>query len=111
MALYLMQLSYTKESLAAQMKNPQDRLKTNSEMMAKSTGSKVLAAGYAFGEFDVALVVETADNTTIAAISIALSAGGAVASVKTTPLLSGNEWVAAMTKASTVTYSPAVPKK
>jgi len=43
----------------------------------------------------------------MAAVAIAIGAGGAIRSAKTTPLLTGDEWVAAMTKASSVTYAPA----
>lgn len=107
MALFLLQLAYTPESLAAQMKNPQDRLEVVGKQLAESTGVKMIAGGFSFGEYDVTLVFEAPDQTTIAAIAIALSAGGALKAVKTTPLLSGSQWVEAMKKASTVGYKPA----
>jgi len=43
----------------------------------------------------------------MAAVAIAIGAGGAIRSAKTTPLLSGEEWVAALTQASSVTYTAA----
>ncbi len=91
MPQYLYQLAYTPESLAAQMKNPQDRL----EVVGKQL------------EYDVAVIVEAADDTTMAAVALAIAAGGAIKVAKTTPLLSGAQWVAAMQKAPSITYRPA----
>ena len=106
MTQYLYQLTYTPESLAAQMKNPADRLAQVGAMIEQSVGAKIIAGGFSFGEYDVAVVVEAADDTTMAAAAIALAAGGAIRSAKTTPLLSGDEWVAAMKQASSITYTP-----
>ena len=41
------------------------------------------------------------------ALSLAVTAGGAVKSLKTTVLMTGEETVAAMKKANSVTYKPA----
>jgi len=106
MPQYLLQVSYTPESLAAQMKKPQDRVALVGKQLAKS-GIKILAGGYSFGEYDITLIVEAGDDVTAAAMSIALGAGGALKAGKTTPLLNGAQWVAAMKKASSVTYTPA----
>ena len=108
MTQYLYQAAYTPESLAAQMKNPTDRLAQVGAMIEQSVGAKIIAGGFSFGDYDVTLIVEAADDTAMAAVAIALSAGGAGRSGKTTPLLSGDQWVAAMTQASSVTYTPAV---
>jgi uncharacterized protein with GYD domain len=107
MPQYLYQLAYTPESLAAQMKNPQDRLEVVGKQLAESVGVKIVSGGYSFGEYDVAVIVEAADDTTMAAVAVALAAGGAIKVAKTTPLLSGAQWVAAMQKAPSITYSPA----
>jgi len=40
-------------------------------------------------------------------VALAIAAGGAVKIAKTTPLLSGAQWVAAMQKAPSITYRPA----
>ena len=107
MPQYLYQLAYTPESLAAQMKNPQDRLEVVGKQLAESAGVKIVAGGYSFGEYDVAVIVEAADDTTMAAVAIALAAGGAIKVARTTPLLSSAQWVAAMQKAPSITYRPA----
>ena len=51
---------------------------------------------------DVSVIVEAADEVTMAAVAIAIAAGGAVKAAKTTPLLSGPQWVAALKKAPAV---------
>ncbi len=107
MTQYLYQAAYTPESLAAQMKNPTDRLAQVGAMLEQSVGAKIIGGGFSFGEYDVAVVVEAADDTTMAAVAIAIGAGGAIRSAKTTRLLSGAEWVAALEQASSVTYTPA----
>ena len=107
MPLYLYQIAYTPESLAAQMQNPQDRLEVVGKQLAESAGVKIVAGGYSFGEYDVAAIVEAPDDTTMAAIALAIAAGGAAKVAKTTPLLSGAQWVAAMQKAPSITYRPA----
>lgn len=107
MPQYLYQLAYTPESLAAQMKNPQDRLEVVGKQLAESAGVKIVGGGYSFGEYDIAVIVEAADDTTMAAVAIALAAGGAIKVARTTPLLNGAQWVAAMQKAPSITYRPA----
>ena len=107
MPQYLYQLAYTPESLAAQMQNPQDRLEVVGKQLAESAGVKIVGGGYSFGEYDIAVIVEAADDTTMAAVAIAIAAAGAIKATRTTPLLSGAQWVAAMQKAPSITYRPA----
>jgi hypothetical protein len=49
MPQYLYQLAYTPESLAAQMKNPQDRLEVVGKKLAESAGVKIVAGGCTLG--------------------------------------------------------------
>ena len=109
MAQYLYQLAYTAESLAAQIKNPQDRLEVVGKQLSDAVGAKILGGGYSFGEYDISIIVEAPDDVTMAAIAVAIAAGGAVKVAKTTPLLSGPQWVAALKKAPAVSaqYRPA----
>ena len=109
MPQYLYQVAYTPESLAAQIKNPQDRLEIEGKQLADAVGTKILGGGFSYGEYDVSIIVEAADEVTMAAVAIALAAGGAVKAAKTTPLLSGAQWVAALKKAPAVSaqYRPA----
>jgi uncharacterized protein with GYD domain len=109
MPQYLYQVAYTSESLAAQIKNPQDRLQLVSKQIADAVGAKIIAGGYSYGEYDVSAIVEAPDDVTMAAVALAIAAGGAVKAAKTTPLLTGAEWVAALKKAPAVSarYRPA----
>ena len=107
MTQYLYQATYTPESLAAQMQNPADRLATVGETISKSSGAKIIGGGFSFGEYDIAVIIEAADDTVMAAVAIAVASGGAVRSSKTTRLLSGDEWVEALSKSSSVAYTPA----
>ena len=107
MPQYLYQAAYTHESLAAQMKNPQDRFEVVSRQLEQSAGAKILAGGFSFGEYDIVAIVEAPDDTTMAAVALAIAAGGAMKVAKTTPLISGTQWVEALKKAPSITYRPA----
>jgi uncharacterized protein with GYD domain len=106
MPLYLYQAAYTPESLAAQMKNPVNRLDVVAEQI-RPTGARFVAGGFSLGEHDIAVVMEAPDDTTMAAVAVAISAGGAVRNAQTTRLLSGAEYVEALKKASSIGYRPA----
>jgi uncharacterized protein with GYD domain len=106
MALYMYQAAYTPESMAAQIKEPQDRIEAVRPAL-EAMGTKFLAAGYPFGEYDVLVVYEASDDTTAASLAMAVAAGGAVRSAKTTRLLNGQEWVESLRKAQGSQYRPA----
>jgi uncharacterized protein with GYD domain len=55
MALYMYQVACTPESLAAQIKEPQDRIETQRPAL-EAMGCKVLASGYPFGEYDALII-------------------------------------------------------
>ncbi len=106
MALYLYQAAYTAESIAAQIKGPEDRIEAVRPAL-EGMGAKILAGGYPFGDYDVLVIYEAPDDTTAASVAMAVAAGGAVRSAKTTRLLSGQEWVEALRKAGGSQYRPA----
>ena len=106
MPLYLYQAAYTPESLAAQIKNPANRLEVVAEQI-RSTGVRFVTGGFSFGEHDIAVVMEAPDDTTMSAVSVAIGAGGSVRNARTTKLLSGAEYVEALKKAASVGYRPA----
>src|SRR5215467_10674630 len=109
MPQYLYQVAYTSDSLAAQIKNPQDRLELVGKQLSDAVGARILAGGYSYGEYDVSVIVEAADDVTMAAVAVAIAAGGAVRAAKTTPLLTGGQGVSALRKAPAVSakYRPA----
>jgi uncharacterized protein with GYD domain len=106
MALYMYQAAYTTESMAAQIKEPQDRIEAVRPAL-DALGAKILAGGYPFGDYDVLVIYEAADDTVAASVAMTVAAGGAVRSARTTRLLTGPEWVDSLRKAQGSTYRPA----
>jgi uncharacterized protein with GYD domain len=109
MALYMYQVAYTAESVAAQLKNPQNRAEMVGRAACEAVGGKLVGSWYCFGEYDLVIVADVPDNQSMTAISLAIAAGGAVRSAKTTVLMTGAEAVAGMKKAEAVAkvYKPA----
>ena len=106
MPLYMYQAAYTPASLAAQTKEPADRLEVVGRQL-QSAGVRIQAGGYTFGDYDVLAIIEAPDDATMASVAIAIAAGGAIRTARTTKLLSGAEWVDALKKAEGVGYQPA----
>jgi uncharacterized protein with GYD domain len=105
MPLYLYQVSYTPEAVAALIAEPQDR--TDAVRPAiEALGGKLVATGYPFGEYDAIIVYEVPDDSSAAAFALAIAAGGAAKSAKTTRLLSGQEWIESLRKAQGSQYHP-----
>ena len=105
MAQYLVQVAYTSDTVATLVNNPQDRIAVVSKAV-KKLGGKVVNGWLSFGEYDTALIMHLPDNVAAAAFALAIGAGGACKSVKTTPLLSIEEGIAAMKSAATAGYKP-----
>ena len=106
MPLYMYEAAYTAESLAAQIKNPQNRIEAVKPAF-DAIRANILAAGFSFGDYDVVLITEMPNNVNAAAIAIAFAAGGACKAVQTTPLMSTAEALEAMKKAKESGYRPA----
>lgn len=94
-----MQAAYTAEAVAAILKKPQNRREVMKKVLEKNGGS-LEGFWYAFGDYDVVLICQMPDNITAAALSMAVSAGGALKAGKTTPLLTAEEGTDAMKKAA-----------
>ncbi len=107
MPRYLIQLSYTPEAWAAQVKHPQNRIEAVRPALEK-VGGRFECAYYAFGPYDLIAIIEAPDNASAAAFALAVTAGGAVKSYVTTPLLTLEEGMTAMREAAQVAaaYQP-----
>jgi len=103
MATFMIQGSYTAESWAALLAHPVDRSDAVRPVIEKM-GGKLLNAFFAFGDTDIFLIVDMPGNVEAAAISLAVAAGGAFKSMKTTPLMSIAEGMEAMKKAAKSGY-------
>ena len=106
MALFMYRAAYTAESLAAQIKDPRDRIESVRSAV-EAMGIKIIAGGYPFGEYDVLFLFEAPDETTAASVALAVGAGGAVRAAETTRLLTGQEWIESLRKAQSSQYRPA----
>ena len=109
MPLYMYEAAYTAESLAAQLKNPQNRADMVGRAACEAVGGKLLGSWYCFGDYDLIIIADVPNNESMTAISLAIASGGAIRSAKTTVLMTGAEAVAGMKKAEAVAkiYKPA----
>jgi len=105
MAHYLAQVSYNNRSILDLVNNPQDR-STHIRSVIEGLGGRMESFYLAFGDYDAVAIFELPDNVSATAFALAVVAGGAVRSHKTTVLISTAEAVEAMRKASTVGYQP-----
>jgi uncharacterized protein with GYD domain len=103
MAQFLVEVAYTQQAWAALVNNPQDRSQAV-KSAAENLGGKIDHLWLSFGEYDSIVVIDMPDNVSAAALSMAISAGGSCKSVKTIPLLSAQDGLEAMKKASTSGY-------
>jgi uncharacterized protein with GYD domain len=103
MPLYLTKFSYTAETWARLIGNPEDRQKAAREYI-ESVGGKLHGFWYAFGEHDAYNLWEAPDNVSAAAVALAITGGGALSSLETTVLLTVDETMDALRKAGQIGY-------
>ncbi|MEY9587203.1 uncharacterized protein with GYD domain [Sinorhizobium fredii] len=105
MAIYLTRFSYTPETWARMIENPEDRREA-ARTYIESVGGKLHGFWYAFGEHDGWNLWEAPDNVSMAAVALAIGAGGALSSIETTVLLSVEDTMEALKKAKSIRYRP-----
>ena len=105
MPYYLVQAAYTPQSMAALVQSPQDRPRMVRSVIEK-LGGTVESFWLAFGDYDVVLIVQMPNEQTMAAFSMAASAGGGLRAIRTTPLITWEEGVLAMKQAGEAGYRP-----
>lgn len=103
MPLYLTKFSYTPETWARMIANPEDRRAAAREYI-ESVGGKLHGFWYAFGDHDGYNLWEAPDNVSMAAVAISLGGGGAIRSLETTVLLTVEETLDALGKAQQIRY-------
>jgi uncharacterized protein with GYD domain len=102
-AIYLSKFSYTPETWAKLVKNPEDRREA-AKSYIESVGGTLHGFWYAFGTHDGYNLWEAPDNVSMAAVALAISGGGALSSFETTVLLTVDETMDALRKAGEVRY-------
>jgi uncharacterized protein with GYD domain len=103
MPMYLTRFSYTPETWERLVKNPEDR-RAAAKQYIESVGGKLHGFWYAFGDYDGYNLWEAPDNVSMAAAAIAIGGGGALSVIHTTVLLTVEETLAALKKASSIGY-------
>jgi uncharacterized protein with GYD domain len=107
MPLYLSRFSYAPQTWAAMVEGPEDRREA-ARAIIESVGGKLHGFWYAFGQHDGFNLWEAPDNVSMAAVALAITSGAALSSFETTVLLTVEETLEALRKASQVPYrSPA----
>ena len=109
MAQFLFQVAYTSESWATQVRDQGNVLERIQPLIDGCRGS-VTGCFYAFGEYDLVLLVDFPSEVEAASFSLAVTAGGSLKSIKTTPLLSVDQGITAMQRAEEVgrSYHPPI---
>ncbi len=105
MPLYMTQASFTSEAWASHIQTPQNRPE-QMRALIEANGGRMIGYYYAFGEYDVVLIAEFPDNVSVSAVILAAAAGGATTALKTTVLMSTEEGLEAMRRASGTGYHP-----
>ncbi len=105
MTLYLTRFSYTPGTWARLIDHPEDR-RTAARTYIESVGGRLHGFWYAFGDHDGYTLWEAPDDVSMAAVVLAISAGGAVHSVETTVLMTVDETLEALSRAARVRYHP-----
>jgi uncharacterized protein with GYD domain len=86
MPFFCHQVSYTTDARNRLLNDPGDRLEAIRNPI-ENLGGKLQSSFFALGPFDVLVIAEFPDDVSPSAISVAFSQGGAIASIRTIPLL------------------------
>ncbi|MFD7880421.1 GYD domain-containing protein [Streptomyces sp. NPDC059766] len=90
MAKFLIQASYTSEGTKGLLKEGGSGRRAAVDQVVTDLGGEVEAMYFAFGDDDIVLVVDLPDPVSMAAISLAVKASGAL-HTRATPLLTLDE--------------------
>jgi uncharacterized protein with GYD domain len=95
---YLYQLAYSPEAIKGMIAKPSDRAAA-ARQVAEATGGKLHHLFFAFGKYDVICLIEAPDDTSMAAVAMAVAAAGTVSAAATIKLMTAEEAMTAMTQA------------
>src|SRR2546421_4417260 len=103
MSVYLMRFSYTPETWSRLIQNPEDR-RDAARAYIEQVGGALHGFWYGFGRYDGYAIFEAPDNGSMAGAVLAIAAGGALASVDTTGLMTVEEELYALAKSQSIGY-------
>lgn len=107
MPRYLHQFAYSTDSIKGMVAAPQDRRKAAKKIFT-AAGGKLLDMYFCFGKYDGIVISEFPSQTDVASVAFTLGSSGAFSKIHTTVLISMDEAMEAMQKASELTgsYTP-----
>ena len=103
MTTYLMRFSYTPETWKKLIQNPEDRREA-ARGYAEQVGGSLFGFWYGFGKYDGYAIFQVPDNASMVGLAVAIAAGGGLASVETTVLLSVEETLEGLSKGKSIGY-------
>ena len=98
-----MRFSYTPETWSKLMQNPEDR-RDAARAYIEQVGGTLHGFWYGFGKYDGYALLEAPDNVSMASVVLAITAGGTLASVETTVLMSVEETLEALAQGKSISY-------
>jgi len=109
MAHYLIEVGYTAESWSSQL-DSQPNVLDRIAPAVKAVNGKIEAIYYAFGDVDLVGIMDFPTPEDAAAFALAVTSGGALRTYRTTPLLTVEQGMASMKRASEIRgkYAPPV---
>jgi uncharacterized protein with GYD domain len=111
MTIYLSKFTYTPTTWARMIEHPEDR-RAAAQAYLDSVGGTLHGFWYAFGEFDGYTLWEAPDDVSMAAVAIAIGAGGALGTHRTTVLLTVEDTLEALRTAQRIRYRvPGAPEQ
>jgi uncharacterized protein with GYD domain len=103
LSVYLMRFSYTPETWSRLIQNPEDR-RDAARAYIEQVGGALHGFWYGFGKYDGYALFEAPDDVSMAAVVLAVAAGGALASVETTVLMTVEDTLEALAKGKDIGY-------
>jgi uncharacterized protein with GYD domain len=100
-----MRFSYTPETWSRLIQNPEDR-RDAARAYVEQVGGTLHGFWYGFGKYDGYALYEAPDNASMAGVVLAIAAGGALASVETTVLMTVEETLDGLAKSKSIRYRP-----
>ena len=105
MLRFLVLVSYTQRAWEILVRSPQNRIEIVRPVV-ENLGGKIESGFLSLSDYEVVAIVQMPDNVSMAASSMAFMAQFAVKNVKTIPLMTWDEGIAAMRKAKQASYKP-----
>ncbi len=103
MARYLFEIGIAPQVFATMINNPHDRAEATRPMF-EALGGTLEEYYFAVGESTTYVMAQIPDEVSLEALTMAVLAGGAITSIKSTTILTAAEAVVAMKKAGDIVY-------